>query len=97
MKAKTFILLLFLTITPYLISCPPATDHYTFKIEGVNSMATAKQVIAKLQDDFLLLPVFNSIDSSFKVPSTQYLNEKELNDYLIQYGYTLTEFNLPTP
>ena len=68
---------------------------YTFKITGVNNVATSKMPIDIMRKEFLVNPTFNDSIDNFTVPRTQFLSKVELESKLAYYGYTITDFKKP--
>lgn len=68
------------------------TYHYTFSVENVYDLPTAKDVRDPLRIKFDCRADFNDDTDLFDFISSVNVTKEELESMLISYGYTLTTF-----
>ncbi|MBK8926061.1 MAG: hypothetical protein IPM74_09165 [Crocinitomicaceae bacterium] len=67
---------------------------YSFKIDGVVDLSTAKEITDPLRELFKTYPTFIVDTQKFDFISGYEYTEEDLSSYLIEYGYYLTEFSV---
>lgn len=65
---------------------------YEFKIDKLENIAQAKEFTEATRGLFDCIPNFNEKDNSFYYSSSTIFFEKEINEKINQFGYTLVYF-----
>ncbi|MBK9193107.1 MAG: hypothetical protein IPM77_17305 [Crocinitomicaceae bacterium] len=89
MKSFVFV---FLILIGSVVIAQEQSFHYKFKLDGVIDLPTAKEIKDPLRAKFLCYTVYDDVAQQFDFVSTVNVNENQLQQYLDDYGYVITEF-----
>jgi len=89
---KSFVLVLLLLVGVCTFS-QEQSFHYKFKLDGVVDLPTAKEIKDPLRAKFLCYTVYDDVAQQFDFVSNVNVNQNQLQQYLDDYGYLITEFS----
>jgi hypothetical protein len=86
------VLFVALFLASFWASAQEQSFHYLFKLQGVTDLPTAKEIKDPLRAKFLCYTVFDEETQQFDFVSAVNVDQNQLQQYLDDYGYLITEF-----